>query len=259
LDGHLENIGWFVSPRRTCAMFPGVRSTHFLRSFAILMLAVLIGLPYGGAASRASETNSPVVVGDLGDPSRLVFRGVASFSPDAVQYGLLSSAEFLLATHPRAPFDAFLTSLQRLILRGYRHAGFSDADIAVKYNKEAGTVEVTVQEGPRYMAGEVAIVGAKTLPGQSFIRRLTEPGPTSGSITAKQWLHAGDHESTESATPEAANLSTSDLAENSAERLDATGKLVAPEDPIWPKGQPAALDEPSLATLTNKVSAALKD
>jgi len=239
-------------------MFPGMRSTRSLRPLAILALAVSSGL-LSGPASRAGETNPPVVVGNLGDPSRLVFRGVASFSPDALPDGLLMSAEFLLAAHPRAPFDAYLTSLQRLILRGYRHAGFSDADIAVEYNGEAGTVEVTVHEGPRYMAGEVAVIGAKTLPVEAFIRRLTEPQPPSESLTAKQWLHAGDHEPTESATPAATDLGTSDPTESSAERLDAIGDVVAPEDPIWPKGEPAALDEPSLAGLTNKVSAALED
>jgi len=239
-------------------MFPGMRSTRSLRPLAILALAVSSGL-LSGPASRAGETNPPVVVGNLGDPSRLVFRGVASFSPDALPDGLLMSAEFLLAAHPRAPFDAYLTSLQRLILRGYRHAGFSDADIAVEYNGEAGTVEVTVHEGPRYMAGEVAVIGAKTLPVEAFIRRLTEPQPPSESLTAKQWLHAGDHEPTESATPAATDLGTSDPTESSAERLDAIGDVVAPEDPIWPKGEPAALDEPSLAALTNEVSTALKD
>ncbi len=239
-------------------MSPGMHSTPALRMFALLMLAALIGLPYA-AAGRAAEMESPVVVRDLGDPSRLVFRGVTSFSPGALQDGLLGSAEFLLASHPRAPFDEFLGTLQRLMLRGYRHNGFPDAQINVELNQEAGAVEVTVEEGPRYMAGDVEILGAKTLPLQAFIHRLTEPWPPPESMTAKQWLHAGDHESNEGVTLEFKNHSASDLAETSAERLDATGEEVAPEDPIWPKGEPAAFDEPSLAKLTKRVSAVLQD
>jgi hypothetical protein len=235
-----------------------MHSAQSLRSFVILVLALLTGLLYG-TASRAGAADSPVVVGDLGEPSRFLFKGVASFSPNALQDGLLGSAEFLLAAHPRAPFDAFVTSLQRLILRGYRHTGFSDADIAVEYDKQVGAVEVTVHEGSRYMAGDVEIVGAKTVPVHAFIRRLTEPWPKPEAMTAKQWLHAEGHESAESVSTGSNDHGASDSAEVSTERLDATGKVVTPEDPIWQQGEPAAFDEPSLEKLAYKVSAALQD
>jgi hypothetical protein len=172
------------------------------------------------AAGRVPDTEEPGVVGDLGEPTYFIFRGAATFSPEALAGALQSNVEFLLASRPEAPFGKFLSTLQQLMLRGYQHSGFADAKVDVKLDQKTKAIEVVVDEGPRYVAGDIEIAGAKALPIEAVLRRLTEPSP---------------------------------------ERLDTTGTATEPQEPIWKKGKPAPFDQPSIARLARDVTAALKD
>ena len=188
-----------------------------IRHVAVLLpMAALLLM----AAGRVPDTEEPGVVGDLGEPSYFIFRGAATFSPEALAGALQSNVEFLLASRPQAPFGKFLGTLQQLMLRGYQHSGFADAQVDVKLDQKTNAVEVVVDEGARYIAGDIEIVDAKALPVAAVLRRLTEPSP---------------------------------------EQLDATGAATEPREPLWQKGKPAAFDEPSIARLTRDVTAALKD
>jgi hypothetical protein len=188
-----------------------------IRNAAVLLPIAALLLT---AAGRVPDIEEPGVVGDLGEPSYFIFRGAATFSPEALAGALESNVKFLLASRPQAPFGKFLSTLQQLMLRGYRHSGFADARIDIKLNQRANAVEVVVDEGPRYIAGDVEIVGAKVLPVEAVLRRLMEP---------------------------------------SSEQVDATGAATEPQEPIWKKGKPAAFDGPSIARLAREVTAALKD
>jgi hypothetical protein len=198
-----------------CAM--GSMPFHQVRKAAALLL---IAMPLLTAAGRVPDTEGPGVVGDLGEPSYFIFRGAATFSPEALAGALQNNVEFLLDSRPQAPFGKFLSTLQQLMLRGYRHSGFADAQVDVKLDQRTNAVEVVVDEGQRYVAGDIEIVDAKSLPVEAVVRRLIEPSP---------------------------------------ERLDATGTATEPQEPLWQKGKPAAFDEPSIARLTRDVTAALKD
>ena len=63
-------------------------------------------------------------VGDLGDVTRLEFRGVEELPIDEVREALSGSFEYQFAAHPSGPRHQLLSCLQQLMEQGYRRSGF---------------------------------------------------------------------------------------------------------------------------------------
>jgi hypothetical protein len=102
------------------------------------------------------------------------FSGNATFSADQLRAGLISDSDFLIAAHPLAPLRPCVELLETKLARGYRVAGFPDVQIEANAGER---FQVRIAEGARFMAGDVRVRGAKKLPVQTLIKRLTNQFP----------------------------------------------------------------------------------
>jgi TPR repeat protein len=112
-------------------------------------------------------------VGTLGDVRRFVVEGAKTFTAERLLRGLQRSADFFEVSHPLALQDAFLEAVEKKLQLGYQHAGFPEAQITVRAIPKAGEVQVKVAEGPRYVCGEVKVIGTQKMPPAPIIARFT--------------------------------------------------------------------------------------
>jgi outer membrane protein assembly factor BamA/outer membrane protein assembly factor BamE (lipoprotein component of BamABCDE complex) len=197
----------------------------------------------------AEETDfGPVgaAVGEFGDPGRLVFEGIETFTEKALIRRLMVNPDFLLASHAAAPLAEYLQTLRRLLLSGYQANGFPRAEVTTSVDRGAGRIVVKMAEGPRYVAGGVKVLGAKTIPVEQLIRRLTELSPALESATPASRFDNGVLKTS----------AVSELPLFGPEQPESTGKKVEPEPPIWQKGKPAPFAEASLNGLADGVTRA---
>lgn len=147
--------------------------------------------------SRPAETPppDPPTVGELGDVRRLRFEGVAAFPVQDLRNALRQNIDFLLASHPAAPFLEYKAVLERALVAGYLNGGFPGANVSTAVDGKNDEVLVPVREGHRYLAGAVVVSGAKTLDTEALIRRLTEP--LSSRVAPAQQVKTEDAESRE--------------------------------------------------------------
>jgi hypothetical protein len=195
--------------------------------------------------AKLSYETTPTVVGQLGDTTSLSFEGNRTFTAKNIRDGLVTNPDFLLASHPAAPFSKYLEAVQEYVRTGYEHNGFPQVQATTRFDKDAEKIVVKIQEGARYKCGPVRVLGAKTLPVGPFINRLTQPWPPPESVTKlpkfpdekdKGGFFADSTNSTEF-----------------FRYIDNTGQPVRPEKPIWETGKPAAFSEPSLKFLNMKI------
>ena len=152
-----------------------------------------------GEESVGQET-----VGERGNPQQLVLEGNTTFSSSAIKATLTWDFDVLTAAHPAAPWSEFLAVIDRKIVAGYRTSGFPDVRVEVHPDRPQGKVHVHIDEGPRYLAGDVKIIGARTLSTKLLTERLTKP------YWSQEALESG--------------------------KTDAQSKM---ENPVWEAGKPA--------------------
>ncbi len=121
-----------------------------MRAFWLISLVCLAFL-----ATSAQGDDQRFFVRELGDPADFVFEGATTFTPDALRVGLSNDFDFILAAHPKASFEPFLTTISQRVTAGYRQGGFARAKVETKYVN--GKVVVTVHEGPRFSSGKVTV------------------------------------------------------------------------------------------------------
>ncbi len=195
---------------------------------------VLLGLT---TDSKAADENL-LRVGELGDPARLVVRGTTAFDLETVKRALARDFDVLLAAHPSAPLSEYPPVLRQRAREGFLHAGFPNADAAVEYDAANRRFVVTIDEGPRYSAGDVRIEGARTINVQRLIQRLTKKYPPA----------------------DARPVTLEESGGNAIFKwVDDEGNEVDLKDPVWTPGKPAAFDAPTNAHLRQLVEQALAD
>lgn len=193
---------------------------------------------------------SPTLVGELGEPARLSFEGIKTFTPKKIRDGLMVNPDFLLASHPAAPFSRYLEAVQKNVQIGYKHNGFPEVRVTTTFDKSAGKIAVKVVEGPRYICGDVRVTGLKTLSTEPFIRRLTRPRPPPESADILPKFQ--DQKSKDDFFAKARSSLEVFRYVNSA------GEIVR-QKPIWQKGEPASFSDYSLKLLNEQVKAVLSE
>ena len=170
-------------------------------------------LPFGNLSQSALESVAarlagsaalPQAVGTRGDLEQLVLEGNTTFSTSAIRATLTWDFDVLLARHPAPPWMEFLAVIERKIVAGYFNSGFPGVRVEVRPDAMKGRLVVHVDEGPRYLAGDVKIMGARTLSLKLLAERLTKP------YWSKEALESG--------------------------KGDGQSKR---EDPVWEAGKPA--------------------
>ena len=147
-------------------------------------LCLFLLLP--AAAQEAKE--QPELVGQFSDPNKIHFSGTELVTKDELCKALMLSQDYLLAAHPQGEMDAYLTKLKDCLERGYLYNGFPGAKISVSWSKAKGAVVAKIEEGARYRAGDIKIIGAKTVKEEAIREFFTK----SEKKTPKQCSAAKD-------------------------------------------------------------------
>ena len=176
----------------------------------------------------------PETVADRGNLEQLVLEGNKTFPSKAIQEELIGDFDLMVAAHPAAPWAGFLAMLERKIVAGYRNCGFPAVRVEVRPDRSSGKLLVHIDEGPRYLAGDVKIVGASTLPVGPLADRLTKP------YLSKEALEGGKTDG------------NSDSTKRGAVMKDPGGES-ALKDPVWEAGKPAHF--PAQEVTANDLSA----
>jgi hypothetical protein len=140
----------------------------FLKLFAGLVLAVIWS---------AITVAAPPVVGDLGSVDRIDIVGARFATPERLKESLGRDLEFLLAAEPAAALDPLLNTACRRLEAGYRRAGFGDVAITAQADLQTRRIRLAVQEGPRYVAKGVRVLGQTRLTPADLARWLAAPHP----------------------------------------------------------------------------------
>jgi len=180
------------------------------------------------------EQGLPVRVSEAGDPDRLQFSGLETFTADQIREALVARPRYLLAAHPQANMAAYLETLQAMLESGYRAAGFPDAEVSVRYNERAGVVRVKVSEGLRFHTGAVRVSGVSPALEARLIDWFTKPANTPSE---SQPIHS-------TSTTQPLDVPGSDRewelhasagvdVEHRRGGLDTPGTSSRPDEPIW--------------------------
>ena len=86
------------------------------------------------------------------EPEKIVFVGVQQVAEKDVRMALSVDFDAVLAAHPDAALSGYLRAIEATTLRGYRHSGFRDAQVAAEYNEQQERIVVRVEEGQRCYA-----------------------------------------------------------------------------------------------------------
>ncbi|MBN2216029.1 MAG: hypothetical protein JW719_01505 [Pirellulales bacterium] len=188
-----------------------------------------MGMFFGRIASFAmilllgsmAAAHGPSCVNEYGDPERLVFEGCKTFTAEEVAETTAIDPEVILAGHPAAPLEDYLATLSNKILSGYKRVGFPYAQVTSKINHETKKIHIAIEEGPRYMAGEILVRGNQNVVATELVKTLTSPGPPDD---ARRWVIEGADGKT------------------TFKWVDREGADAEMEDPVWEPGKPAPFD-----------------
>jgi hypothetical protein len=122
-------------------------------------------------------------VGALGDPARLSVEGAHSFSVSEIRRRLYDDLTVAAAACPDMQLAAFLDTLGRQAAEGYRCCGFPD--IRAQARVERGGVVLEIDEGPRFLAGDVVVTGARAIDGGRLITELTASEPENPPVNPR--------------------------------------------------------------------------
>jgi hypothetical protein len=184
-----------------------------------------------GQVARAEGANDM-----LREPAGLRFSGNATFPADELRRAVCADLDVIMASHAGAPLADYLTSTSEALRRGYLSEGFPNARMQVTANEEQGHLDVTIQEGPRYLAGDVQLEGAETISPERLTQWLTEHSMRLDAAST-------DLDGRDGVEPEW-------LTRKSDSKHPARG--------LWQAGEPAGFDQPNMKALEEKIRDAYK-
>lgn len=117
---------------------------------------------------RGDARAQPRPVGPLGAPSRLKIVGIQSAPESEVVKDLLHEPDVAYASFPDAPLSEFERLLSEKTVAGLRNSGFPFPRLSISDHFDH--LELLVQEGPRWTAGDIVVFGAKNID----VRKLRE-------------------------------------------------------------------------------------
>ena len=189
------------------------------------------------ASGRAAEPLTPgdqdPLVGVWSDSKRVEFTGNKTFTAQQLRFALLSDVSYLLASHPLSPLTSLLPTLETRLTEGYRSAGFSEPQVRATLDETNQRMRVIITEGPRYLSGDIKIIGAVSVPASNLVRRLTETW-VPGSSSEGDQRYAGTY-------------------------LNSAGQKVEKQERLWKPGKPAHFNEAFLQAITDRLTNVLAE
>lgn len=158
-------------------------------------------------------------VADVGDPRNLEIRGAKTFKADDIKKALFGNLTVRYTSVPSADFLQCKNLLKNAAVAGYRQAGFPYPKIAVRTDRKEKRFRMEIEEGDRYLAGEILARGATGISAEKLAARLqSKHAPASACFSSFQNVNG----------------------EQTEVWVDASGNNVEPEPPVWTPGKPAA-------------------
>ncbi len=156
-----------------------MKNGHLVGLVSVSIAALVSVVPCSAAQfpranDRDGAASLPKSTGELGDPDRLMFYGNETFAGDQIVGGLVMNPDFLLSSHPVAPFAEYLEVIKAKVKAGYRCGGFADADVLVRYDEFTGKILVRIKEGPRYISADISVEGVPEQVKEAIIKGLTK-------------------------------------------------------------------------------------
>ena len=198
-------------------------------------------------------------VGKLGDPDRLVFAGLKTFTPQAIRSALMQNVDFLLAAHPVAPRSEYLSILPLMIRSGYEASGFPNAQVSAALDAAQEKIILTIAEGPCYLKGGIDVFGSRTISVPGLVRRLTEAYPPTQMASSQAQIPPAANAAKDAITTSFQVSDRIGTLPGNEKRLDKTGKEVQPTPAVWVKGDPASFSIQALAGFNWAVTNSLAD
>ncbi|MGH7137054.1 MAG: hypothetical protein ACREHD_15040, partial [Pirellulales bacterium] len=161
----------------------------------------------------------------MGSTDRIDIVGARFATPERLKESLGHDLEFLLAAEPAAALEPLLATVCRRLESGYRRAGFANVAVAAQPDLKARRIHVRVNEGPRYVAKNVRIVGQTRVAAAELARWLAAPHPVPHDDARVLWQ------------PDEGMVVIDDVAEK----------------PIWLPGKPARFNHWSREQLRRQV------
>lgn len=96
-------------------------------------------------------------VGKWGDPERIVIRGAKHWTADEIRDVLVADIDAVVAGHPAAKLSDYPAVLAARVREGYLAGGFAHAEVTARLDADARKIEVTIDEGPQFLAGEIEV------------------------------------------------------------------------------------------------------
>ena len=235
------------------------KSTHAQLQLALLGAALLHAWPQAAMAEDTAPNTPPPTqaagaaplsgdnptaptgnVGEAGDPDRIVFEGLRTFSAAEIRHALAVKPSFLLASHPQANLGALLGALKTMVASGYQASGCPDVAVQVTYDAPAPAIRVRVTEGPRFTAGQIRVNGARKMETNEIVRWLSEPANSAkiSEVVRKASVLKETKDETTGATWQAKAEASLTLDQRPGV-LNTPGKASRPDEPMWVNGQPA--------------------
>jgi hypothetical protein len=210
-------------------------------------------------------TGRPPFEGLRGSPESIDFTGNRTFSARAIGEGLASDDSFILAAYPEAPLDEFMEATRQSILRGYQGLGFPQAAVTVRDDPARARLVVTVAEGPRFMRGEIQVLGLGKVSEAEVIQALTDPAATGPDRLAEAvtafWAKQAEIDKRANALRAILSATPSGLSATSAVGRPGaasppelfTMPIHRPSRALWKTGAPASFAEDHLLDIVGTV------
>lgn len=142
------------------------------------------------AAWSVAACAAPATVGDMGSVDRIDLAGARFTTPDRLKQALSRDLQFLLAAEPAAPLDTLLTAIRDRLEAGYRRAGFADVTVDVQPNLQTRRIVAVLNEGARYLAGPVRVIGQSAVSARDLAAWLAAPHPVPRDDARVVWQPA---------------------------------------------------------------------
>ena len=198
----------------------------------------------GWAAAAVLATSSAAAaapLGSLGEPDRIVVRGVEAIDAEQLRRPLVDEPELVWLSRPHASRSTYIDAVVRKATLALKRAGFADAVVksAVESSDGVERLVLTVAEGKRFQAGGIDVQGLPDDTAARLVRALSTPQPPADAV------------------PPAGDGAAAGAAEH--EWLTVYRRPAARERPIWETGRPAPCDAPTLHRARVAVTRFLRD
>src|SRR5688500_6784090 len=103
---------------------------RWCRLLVLVAAGVFLIAPAHGRGAQVDGADSSLV-GPLGDPARLVFRGCETYDPAEIRNELAHDLDVQVAAAPTASRADYLRIIEQRVTVGYRNGGFADPQVTV--------------------------------------------------------------------------------------------------------------------------------